>query len=75
MGRGRILLETGLQRCDTLLEVLELREIVLHRTHVGLHRRWGLLPFLLGKGKGPCGAVGCDRLIHTCPSCWRRYMR
>lgn len=64
VGRGRVLLETSLQDFHTVLEVSELRQILLHRKQIRLDRGGGLLPVLVRKGKGPGGAVRGSGLIH-----------
>ena len=46
MGGGRILVETGLQCGDTLLEGMELREVFLHRTQIRLDCGGRVLPVL-----------------------------
>ena len=53
-GRG-IRLEARLQRFHTLTE---LRQFVLERVHIGLHRSWGVLPVLRDKGERPGYAQG-----------------
>ena len=65
MGRARILAEPSFQARDTVLEVLELRQVVLHRAQRGLDCRGRLLPVLAWKGQRPRGIVGCRKLIHT----------
>src|SRR5215471_937022 len=50
--RGRILVETGFQTCDVLLE---LTQLIAYSAQIGLHGRRGLCPVLRGKGKWPDG--------------------
>jgi hypothetical protein len=46
--RGQVLVESGRQRFDACLD---LGQALLYSEEICLHRRWGLLPILLWKGK------------------------
>ena len=64
MGGGRILVETGLQCGDTLLEGMELREVFLHWTQIRLDCGGRVLPVPGVKRERASGAVGGRRPIH-----------
>jgi hypothetical protein len=61
VGRGGVLLESGLQRFHTLAELCQ---FVLEGVHIGLDCRWGVLSVLRHEGKWPAGGGGLRQRFH-----------